>query len=303
MNRIPDVELVLREWLADDGDIAPDRVLEVVADRIARQPRRPASRLQRRPFMNTYAKLGAAAAAILIVGVVGWQLLPSLGGFGDQPTQAPSPSATPSPSVTPTSSPATPGAISLKPLPSTAPNLAIDVTLPADWGAYDSWLLLGPPPGIESVGEVKIAFIAAEGLHSDPCHWDHLGNGDPYQPGDLEVGPTVEDLASALAASDAYESTTPADVSLGGFAGKELDLELSPGIADCDVEGGEPRRFVFSGAESRGFTIMGEAARSQVSIVDVNGVRLIAVLMSYAGTSEADLTAAQAILDSLVIRP
>ena len=35
MNRTPDVELVLRAYLADDGDIAPDRVLEVVADRIA----------------------------------------------------------------------------------------------------------------------------------------------------------------------------------------------------------------------------------------------------------------------------
>jgi hypothetical protein len=50
-------------------------------------------------------------------------------------------------------------------------------------------------------------------------------------------------------------------------------------------------------------TLIGEAPSSQVTIVDVDGVRLIAVLMSYGGTSDADLAAARAILDSLVITP
>ena len=59
MNQAPDVELVLRSYLADTGDRAPDRVLEDVAARIARQPRRRTGRLSRRPYMNTYAKLGS----------------------------------------------------------------------------------------------------------------------------------------------------------------------------------------------------------------------------------------------------
>ena len=42
--------------------------------------------------MNTYAKLLAAAAAILVVAVVGYQFLPRNGGIGGQPTIAPSPS-------------------------------------------------------------------------------------------------------------------------------------------------------------------------------------------------------------------
>ena len=41
MNRQPDVELVLRDYFADDGFTAPDHVLDVVEERIARQPRRP----------------------------------------------------------------------------------------------------------------------------------------------------------------------------------------------------------------------------------------------------------------------
>ena len=42
--------------------------------------------------MNTYAKLIVAAAAVLLVAVVGFQLLPRSGGVGGEPTIAPSPS-------------------------------------------------------------------------------------------------------------------------------------------------------------------------------------------------------------------
>lgn len=42
--------------------------------------------------MNTYAKLLAAAAAVLVAAVVGYQFLPRDGGIGGQPTIAPSPS-------------------------------------------------------------------------------------------------------------------------------------------------------------------------------------------------------------------
>lgn len=43
--------------------------------------------------MNTYAKLIVAAAAVLLVAVVGYQFLPRSGGVGGEPTLAPSPSA------------------------------------------------------------------------------------------------------------------------------------------------------------------------------------------------------------------
>ena len=42
--------------------------------------------------MNTYAKLIVAAAAVLLVAVVGYQFLPRSGGVGGEPTVAPSPS-------------------------------------------------------------------------------------------------------------------------------------------------------------------------------------------------------------------
>ena len=104
MNRQPDVELVLRDYFADDGFTAPDHVLDVVEERIARQPRRLAWRLRGRPFMNAYAKIAVAAAAVLLVAVVGYNLLPAGSTIGGP---APTPTATPPTSAAPTIAPTT----------------------------------------------------------------------------------------------------------------------------------------------------------------------------------------------------
>jgi hypothetical protein len=74
MKRSPDLDLVLRDYFADDGFSAPDHILDVVEERIAREPRRIAWRLRGRPFVNSSTKLAAGLAAVLIVGFVGWRL-------------------------------------------------------------------------------------------------------------------------------------------------------------------------------------------------------------------------------------
>ena len=55
MNRTPDVELVLRDYFADDGLTAPDYVLDVVEERIGRQPQRRTWRLRWRPLMTLHS--------------------------------------------------------------------------------------------------------------------------------------------------------------------------------------------------------------------------------------------------------
>src|SRR5688500_10959226 len=101
MNRTPDVELGLRDYFADDGLTAPDYVLDVVEERIRRQPRRPAGRLRRRfrPVTRTIT-YAAALAAVLIVLVVGYNLLPRQSSFGG-PSPATSPTLTTPPSLRP----------------------------------------------------------------------------------------------------------------------------------------------------------------------------------------------------------
>jgi hypothetical protein len=98
MNRTPDVELVLREYLAEDGASAPDHVLDAVQTRIGRLPERRSWPFHRRTPM-TRIKLAATLAAALIVAVIAYTQLarqPSVG------TQSPAPVVTPVPSKSPT---------------------------------------------------------------------------------------------------------------------------------------------------------------------------------------------------------
>ena len=84
---------VVRSWLDEGVTKLPDRVLDAVLDQVPATPQRRSGWSAWRSYrMNTYLKLAAAVAAVLVVAVVGYQLLPGRGGFGGQPTLPPSPS-------------------------------------------------------------------------------------------------------------------------------------------------------------------------------------------------------------------
>ena len=111
MTQHSDIERLLDHWFKDGPDQAPDRVVDIVTDRIERQSQQPAWRLQRRPFsVNAYARLAVAAAAVLIVAVVGYNLLPgrSTGVGGPAPTASPTAAPTATPSTGPSPSAAFP---------------------------------------------------------------------------------------------------------------------------------------------------------------------------------------------------
>jgi hypothetical protein len=86
---------IARAWLAEGPTRMADRaVLSALEDIHTTRQRRswwPAWRSNR---MNTYVKLIGAAAALVLVAVVGYRFLPGNGGVGGQPTTAPSPSPT-----------------------------------------------------------------------------------------------------------------------------------------------------------------------------------------------------------------
>jgi hypothetical protein len=92
--RDPGTRIVL-SWLREELHENAERVLLRALDEVDTTPQRrswwPAWRSNP---MNTYAKLIAAAAAVLVVAVVGYQFLPGNGGVGGQPTISPSPSPT-----------------------------------------------------------------------------------------------------------------------------------------------------------------------------------------------------------------
>ena len=306
-------ERILDAYLAPEADRLADRVIDAALADIARTSQRrswwPAWRSNP---MNTYAKLFAAAAAVLVVAVVGYQLLPRSNDSVGPPTAQPSPAATPSPTAT--SSPTETGVrlIVDGPLeagmwrlsPFASGTMTIDATVPdGGWRGGVPNAISGPRGESNGPNGVVVAFLRAQTINSDPCHWDHDGNGSPSDDGDIVVGPTVDDLAEALAGSSVYEATTPVVATLGGFSGKRLELQLTPDPSGCDSnDGSEDQYFVFGGRDGW-FFAQGGANRWQITIVDVEGTRLIAVLISYEDTSAADLSAAEAILASVVITP
>ena len=90
--RDPGTRIVL-SWLREETHENAERVLLRALDEVDTTPQRrsrwPAWRTSP---MNTYAKLIAAAAAVLVMAAVGYQFLPRNGGIGGQLTIAPSPS-------------------------------------------------------------------------------------------------------------------------------------------------------------------------------------------------------------------
>jgi hypothetical protein len=257
--------------------------------------------------LNAYTKIAVAAAAVLIVAVVGYSLLPgSSTGVGGP---APSPSATPT--AAPTSTPVatepvalpdgllTGGRYRIKPFEDRS-SLSIVADIPASWVGFPANAALTSPAG--SNGGILIGFMTADGPFRDPCHWDVNGTGTA-QTGNVVAGPTVDDLVTALKANKSYTSSTATQVTFGRFEGQELELQL-PGddvISTCDRERGETQGsyFVFP----NGFYAQGPNSRWHLYIVDVAGTRLITMVSIAEGTPQADITTAKAIVESFEFTP
>jgi hypothetical protein len=301
MNHSPDVDLVLRDYFADDGLTAPDYILDVVEGRIGRQPQRRSWGLPWRNPMSTPVKLAAGLAAVIVVAVLSYNLLPGQGDVGRRPTAPP----TTAPTTAPTSSPLPirDGALTEGRYQMEAFGLSIVADVPEGW--YGA-----PTPFLTSTAEfnednVLITLMRVDGLYSDACHWDLDGSGLAAQPGDVEVGPSVDDLVDALRANTSYTASTPIPVTFGSYQGQTLELQL-PGddvLSTCDREAEDATGssyFVFPGA---GIYAQGPDNRWQLYIVEVEGTRVIILLSYFDGIPQADLEAARAIVESFEFTP
>jgi hypothetical protein len=181
------------------------------------------------------------------------------------------------------------------------PTVTLVATGPDGWVGYPDWAMDGPEPvRADAPKGIGISFITADGAYSDPCHWDWNDTGQA-DIGDVKVGPSVDDMVAALRANTYYTSTVAKPVTIDGYSGQELTLQMPGGsYAHCDKDdpndaGGHV--FVFPGP----LYSQGPANRWHLYILDVDGTRLVAVIQSYAKTPQADLDTAQTIIQSLDI--
>jgi hypothetical protein len=204
--------------------------------------------------MNANLKLAAGLAAVAVIAVVGWRLLPGTGGPGG-PSPSPSPSPTPSlsstPTVLPSGSAMFPGwypsegssGAGILPAGSQAShsfNPAITFNVTEGWvndtDTVEFYGLFPDTPANES------EFAVSGGLAQHIFMWivDTPGGLICDGVGDT-AGSTAAQLADSLVANETVATSGLAEVTIGGLTGKQVDARLNPDwAAGCPPNPDDP---------------------------------------------------------------
>jgi hypothetical protein len=165
----------------------------------------------------------------------------------------------------------------------------VTFSLPAHWfadvgGPYAVFLDPSSEPVSNDDGLVE--FVIFDQVSADPCH---VGTGLVSPP----PGPSVDDLARALASVPGLLATTPTDVTVAGYHGKQVTLTSNTSTVICSV---------WQLPLGAGNTMV-SGERDGYWILDVDGQRLVITAHELPGESAAHKAEVQAILDSIRIAP
>jgi hypothetical protein len=285
MNTRRDPDRLIHAFLMEGESELADPVYDVVRDRIEQTRQRVVIGPWRMPTLNRIVGFGLAAAAVVAAVLIGAQLLGppknNVGGPSNQPTPTPDRNGGATPSLaawhglhegqfvlTGSDDPV---------------QVAVDIASP-DWIALPEFNAvskgddgLDPP---QSVGAALLAWAwpAGTGLnvYGDPCHWSTTLPETPAT--------TPGAIAAALAAQSASDPSTPADVTVGGYAGKAITLHVpmtfdkpnatrDEKFAACD--NAVYAFYGIEGATDAERYALGAGQIDQLWILDVNGAIVI----------------------------
>ena len=218
MSSEQDLERAVRAWLSDGRESLPDRYLDAALDEVSttNQRRRGAS-AWRPSEMNMFARYGLAAAAALLVAILGWTVI-----FNGSHVSNPRPTPSPVPSASPS------GQTDLVHLSDTGFAVPLTYEAPASWtsgpgGTYVTRLETNPHWGVSWYSGVR--------LQADPCHPSH-GFVTPAP------GPTPEDLAAALKTIPGLTVSDPVAYSSPGHSGVMVQFRYTGPSSGCESTNG-----------------------------------------------------------------
>ena len=278
------LEQLLDAWLDAGPTVAPARVTEAVRLEI-RSTRQPAALRGwpplRFPIMSNTMRIALATAAVAVAALLGFNYLvaPNIGSSGlDDPTPTPTPIALLF-DEQPDGDELAPGSYLITEIEP----FRITVTVP------DGWQNVRVPGLVWGEGAV-LGFWNVDNLYVDPCI-PASGLLDPAP------GPTVEDFVTALDAMPAVVLSTPTDVTVDGFAGKQTDLRFG-GWDSCIGE--EPVLWPIGAAgDAKPAPAPGDVER--LWILDVNGDRLLITSGAAADATDEVKAELDAIFESIRI--
>jgi len=228
MRTDPDVTRAVRSWLDEGVDRLPERVLDSVLDAVPSTPQRRSRWLARRlsPMPNL-AKLLGAAAAIVLVALVGWQLLPSTRGVG-----APAPTSSPTPTPTSSPSPSSPALHVADPF-----LMPFSIALPADYARTSQPVTPGEAQFDGSAG--FIAMFLVQSVPDDPCHppaSEEPSSGSPSTAPGTPAPPSAEELVTALTHLTGFDAGPISSTTIDGLPAKAFTISntIDTGTAGCD---------------------------------------------------------------------
>lgn len=267
MRTDPETRRIVQSWLEEGRTALPDHILDAVLDQLpATRQRGPLWPARRIVDMNTVPKLSIAAAAVVVVAIVGINLLAPSGGVGGSgsaispvPSRAPTSESGPSPSlagVNPGSADFTAGSHSLS-----VDGISLSFNVPnGGWEPFSSLFISKSFRGPQGAEALIFWATFPGGALAESCNLDSP-----------PVGPSVADLATAVSTAPGTELVTgPSDVTVGGRAAKHIVVTVREKLG-CDPG------FFYNWKARMGGALwvtsdVGDTIR--VWIVDVDGTRL-----------------------------
>jgi hypothetical protein len=290
---------IVLDWLREDAHENPERVLLRALDEIeTTRQRRSLWPPRRSTIMNRLALASIAAAAVVAVAILGYNLLPRTPGTGGEPTPSPSVGT----SLRPTPIPFLPvGSVP----PGTYRSVGysstpFSVTLPAGWTSGNGFISKGDAdPDSEGAGDpftgsgVSLASWVVSHIYTDSCDWQ----------GALQAAASPEDIVRRLSEQTGHDTTGPTSVTTGGFPATRFEFSVA---SDFDVNACDDafmRLWPDAGPnENFGLPIYpGMTAR--VDVVDVNGDPSLLIAFHTEQASAEDRAELEAVARSVQFLP
>jgi len=260
---------------------------------------------------------GSAAKRQLVAAIViGFVSGCGSSGLGAPANSTLNPPATPSHAPTPSSTPPVADIMKFRPLapiepgtyfidPDLDPSTPLRVVYEVPAQGWSMWI---GGAKFNDAGHVGVSITTVVNLVRDGCR-GHVWADPP-------VGPSVNDLAAALAALAPFRMTSPPkDVTIYGYRGKHLELTVPELPVDGEGEQGHftgctdgdlkswvaPFDTAEEGDAFYGYT--GPGYIEEYWILDVEGTRLMIAAERSPGSPPEDVAEMRAILDSIRIEP
>jgi hypothetical protein len=255
--------------------------------------------------MSNTVRIIAAVAAVAIMAVIGYQFLFGGGVGGPGPSPSP-PGESLEPSAAPTASAPAAGPINFTDHPGegaelepgeylidyAAPAATVTFTVPDQpfQGFASHWYkaLFDWGPWHQS-NAARLGAVQVANLYVDPCN-PALGLRDPA------VGPSVDDLITALGAVPGLQVSQPAETEVGGLTGQYVELT---GVVP---EGCIDDRAIWTTSQGDASLLLpGEGDFGHVYVYDIAGQRLVIFVAVDGGFDDGGAGSVDALIDSLVI--